>query len=803
MLNDLDRQALYERLAIPSASRVALEEMRLASPSRKVGEHALNNVVVRLPSPLMGHAIEVESRTCEAIFVMETEVSRSALEIWPQVELRRIERLSECGRRSVNNATVDFLVYRDDAICLVECKPQKKIQRLAERDPREWVRTSTGWSRPPLEAWANQRGMRYEIWSPPELHSLYGANLFEIYSQIGCSNESTGPIVDRLVKAAAGAPITLRAAVEKVPNLKIALVLKLIAGGVLFGTLKGALIDEPEQFYISTDRVRCEELDRKLLEGVETGLRPLCIADPVLRATKTDYSRGKARLERAERILAGDSPSTRRYAPLVKAVVAAKREGRNPLAVCITRYADCGYRDSRITDVQEDAITKTIEDFWDSGLALKRVDLWIELKKICKARGISDIPSQTTLNARIKSRPREKRDLAVGGKRQYHANRPPSDPRLRGHRALAPFSNVHIDATKFDNRVSPDVLDLIPFSCPVLYTAIDEATDDVVGRSLAFGNASRFGLNLLLRDMVFRHGRLPTGITLDRGSDLQSETMKEVALEYRIAMRKRPSGAPRYGSTAENSIGRINSDLAHRLPGSTLPDQKGRSVDGRFKSYATARIVFSTIVQILDEYLFEIRRDQQIDSHEGSPFEQTCALTNYFGEFGRCIALDDKFILLTSVPIGRKHSLEGNRLRTASRTYTSADLTRELLLGRKAEEWRLDCANPSRAYGKFGTAWITALASDCVRYQVRSPIEGIFEVLYGPDRARRKRAAKVAQRDRVLDLVDRAKASAPATEHLDIRLSSNEQPLPGGAIPLPEVEIWGASELLPLLEADE
>ena len=82
------------------------------------------------------------------------------------------------------------------------------------------------------------------------------------------------------------------------------------------------------------------------------------------------------------------------------------------------------------------------------------------------------------------------------------------------------------------------------------------------------------------------------------------------------------------------------------------------------------------------------------------------------------------------------------------------------------DEVRLDCADPSRCYVKFKLKWICAVTSDVLTQQVSSKQDKIFARLYTRDSARANRALKEAARDGVIDQVDLANASKPATRNV-------------------------------------
>lgn len=356
------------------------------------------------------------------------------------------------------------------------------------------------------------------------------------------------------------------------------------------------------------------------------------------------------------------------------------------------------------------AIEHVINQYWNRGTCTRLDDLHCRLRRHCADALISDVPSKASLSRAVKRRSSAKHDLATGGNRLFHTNKPPSDPVTRSVRAIGFMHMVQIDSTKFDHRSAATTCPALPFSCPTLYSAIDQATGAIVGRSLSFGPPSRFGIALLLRDIVDRHGQLPLSITLDRGSEGWSKMIVAFAAVYAVNLVMRPAGAGRFGSEIENALREINTNISHRLVGSTLIDQKGRAADAKFRSYKTARLAFVHVVEAVDHFLFKVWPDRPIGELGGTPAQRYDEAME-LGVAGRSVSYDVDFELATSVPIKRAgwRVNKERSLRVLYRSYSSPDLTVMLRNHGNPDEVRLDCADPSRCYVKFKLKWICAV----------------------------------------------------------------------------------------------
>lgn len=301
------------------------------------------------------------------------------------------------------------------------------------------------------------------------------------------------------------------------------------------------------------------------------------------------------------------------------------------------------------------------------------------------SRGVRT-PSETTLRNRLRRKDPLVRAYAEGGGRGFHAAEPASDPSVRSLRCLMPGLMVHVDSTKFDVRCSADLLGTFGFECPTLYVAMDSATGRPLGRSVLFGHSCRNALAVLIRDILHRQGWLPRYWIADGGSEYTGGWFQDFCNFCGATRIQPPPGAPRKNSLAENALGRINSELSHRFLGSTLPDQAGRSVVAKKKSYATACHTYSTIVDCLDHYLFEDLPSIAHGNDRHSAQERNDEIVDTFGNVGvvRIDSLDD-FLIATSIPIERDLEVDPSRgVRYLQRIYTSADLVHQIRLHRGA-----------------------------------------------------------------------------------------------------------------------
>jgi putative transposase len=275
-----------------------------------------------------------------------------------------------------------------------------------------------------------------------------------------------------------------------------------------------------------------------------------------------------------------------------------------------------------------------------------------------------------------------------------------------------------------------------------------------LGFSFVFGSPRTDGLAILFRDIARRNGSIPSMIHVDRGSENRSKWLQEFCCDTGI--RYSPTAGSAWNSSAESMLKFVNTQIAQRLLGSTLPDRRGRSADGRYKSRRTARLEFSVIYKQIEEYLFT-----NLANHPQkgiSPAESRIHLLSAQGNLAIPTVVDEPFLIRTSVPLDRKPSITDRRaIRLEEGAFTSRELSDMSLQGRSIEQARLDCEDAKVLYLKMGDCWLKAFHQRIQSYaSVIEVSEQIFDLCMGPiDRAsdrRIKRESSARLRRRVHEM---------------------------------------------------
>jgi putative transposase len=767
MFTEAQRSVYYQALGFTPVVIRELEEMRLTSPSRQVSQRGLKNVLVDMASGCNQGRRRLESMSCEFIFALELDTFDSCHEYYTQVSPKNVIREGK-----ISNAHVDFLVFRKDSIGLVECKPQSSLEDLKTRRPDEWQCLDGIWRRPVLEEWARDRGLTYSIWSPPDPHGIYGANLLAIYgAKTADRTFADAACVARLRRVLQERSISLQTALDEIRGLTGFHVLCALAEKKVYGLLKAVSLDRADQFILYANAEQAEECDARLLDALRQDGKQPAPTSELITATPVDYGKAKLRLARVDRMSNGEEPVTRRYARLARQVSEARRLGGNPLAVCLTRYANSGRRIGQLTGDQEAHLAGAITRYRSDSSITTKVQGHDCLVKRCESEGLRS-PSRTTFQKRLCQYSLQQRAHAVGGYRAFHAVEEAINPMDRTIRCPVPGLMVHVDSTKFDIRCSPNKKSSLKSDCPTLYVAIDSATGMPLGCAVLFGPSRRLALAVLIRDIFHRQGFLPRYWMADGGAEYVGPWF-EGFCDYAGATRLQPPpGAPRKNSLAENALGRINSEVAHRFLGSTAPDKAGRSVTAKQKSYATACHDYATIVGELERYLFEDVPETPLPASRTSPAEEWEQNTSVLGHAG-VVHVDnmDNFLIATSVPLDRCLKVDPVRgIRYMQRKYTSTSLL-DLCRTENPIEMRIDCVDPHRMYVKFRTKWVLAQTPQSLKRGTMSVVEKLFEAAV--DLIRRSGVARTRdaiRQERALR-IEKANQEAKATKHLESQLT--------------------------------
>jgi len=706
-----------------------IEDMVVESGARKPGKGALKNLITRVPSRKNGGYRFLESHTVERLFHYQLERRQDVLGYVTQVRCPGVRRRNGNGFH-VSNPTLDFLVFYRTRIVIVECKAEEDLEKLARKKDEEWLLRDGVWANVVHQEFATRLGIQAEVYSVGSLFSTELQNAELINAELSSAGaDSERRLIDAAAAMLRNGPMTIDEVSEILPAFTIRTAARMLGEGSAFGLERIISIGDVDEFLLFSSAVHRDVVDRELWPDQVEQTAELKISDRILLAKAEHVEIARNRWERLQKIARGEEPQTRRMTELGKKVAGAISSGVSPIEACLTNYTLCGNRGRRLIEAQIVAIGEVVES-WSKGKFPDRFEAWLELERKC-VTAEANVPHQSTLNRAIRKADPTRRMLSVDGIRQYQKERARTDGSRCSLPSIAFGHTLIIDSSNFDQRLAGNLLTFLPSSVPRFYAGVDGATGYPMAHALMFGAARTDGLAILLRQFVWRHGFLPRCIQLDRGPENTGNWIVGFAEHFGIELRWPPTGSSRSNGQAENAIGRVNHNVAHKSPGSTLPDQRGRATDGRLKSRKTAIKGFEYVVHQFDGYFYgefaNTRNQQGISPADLREYAESIA-----GNGGLPCRLDDAFKVLTSIVIDIPKSVVSSRgIRLVEGSYAGAALNAAL---REAHitELRKDCINPAVVYAKAGGNWYRAFRRDCVPLLCRSAAHRLFKLLSEP-----------------------------------------------------------------------
>lgn len=779
------RDPVYLALKLTQSQINAIEEMIAEAPARIPGKGALDNLITLIPSAKNGGRRWLESHTVERLYFYSVERDPTVIGYVTQVRCRGVTREVKKGKH-VSSPTLDFLVFYEDRISLVECKTVETLEKLSLKKS-EWSCNDGTWTNTPYKEFAARLGLELEIYAVDRLFSieLQNAELitYELNSVDSQANAILRANASRLLR---DRPLTIEQLSSLIPGFTVRTAAKMLAERSVFGLERIISLADTDTFLLFSAEVHRDVIDAELWPLRLDETAELKISDQLLLASEKHVKFAKKRWAKLQAIGRGEELITRKMDELSRIVLASVEKGISPIEACLPRYPNSGNRSRRLTGEQIAAIEQIVIR-WSKGEFSDRTDAWFELEKICKNKEIPT-PHQTTLNLEIRKTDKTRRTLIVDGIRQYQKDKDRTDGSKCSLPSIAFGHTLIIDSSNFDQRTAKNLLTQFPSSVPRFYAGIDGSTGYPMAHALLFGPARTDGLAILMREFVSRHGFLPQCIQLDRGSENTGKWIKDFADHYDIELRWVPTGGSRYNGQAENVIGRVNHAVAHKAPGSTLPDQKGRSTDGRLKSRKTASKGFEYIVQKFEDYFYGELANTR-DKENLSPTDRKEYIIELVGAGGRNCEFNDAFRVLTSIKIDIPKSIHAARgIRLVEGAYSGSALNNALRKNH-ITELRKDCINPAILYAKAGGLWYRAFRRDCVPLLDRSGAACLYRLLNEPQWRSDRTAHNLDQkRNSYEKRVAEMQEAMPGKEHLTSAVPETESQVESHVKKKPEFE---------------
>lgn len=735
------RLAIYQRAGIPRGFWSEIESVILEAPARKVGAGALDNVVGGLSSRKSRDIRAFESHTVERLYLYQLELAPDVVAYRTQARLHNVEATDSRGIRKTWPVTADMIVLREDSVTIVECKSRSWLEKEVRKPKSTWSCIDGRWRSSSHEIWAAARGLRFEVVAREEICGVELQNFEFIYAmswQTATSRDET--IMARARDVLASGPKTVVELCAHVPGFNNRHTGFMLGRRLAYGMLRSQSISLEDSFLLFDDERHAQEADRIVFKETASSFAPINISRPILTATSIDTAIAVARLQRIEDMRTGKSPGNDRTRRLERRMLRGVSQGLTEEEALLGEKHKCGNHGRKLATAQVEAIDKTVRNHWQNGKLTDLDHLYLELKREC-ALLETPAPSKTTLRLAASAVDLRRRSLALGGMRAYQAGKNITPPDRTSLPPVAYGHTLHIDSSVLDNRSAPNLITKFPAEKARFYIGVDGATSKPMGHALLFGPARTDGLAILMREYVSRNGFLPCLIIVDRGTENTSNWFKQFCREAGITWMYAPTAASPYNGLAENIIGRVNSQVAHRLPGSSKPDQKGRAVDGKFKSRKTAQIAFEEISKEFRTYVFEdIPRTPNDDNI--TPNEMAEELQR-FGEFaGRTAAMDAAFFIVTSVPTNTSPKVEHGYIRTSYGKFSSIEFQAGVANKKRVDDLRRDCLDPTVMYARVENTWYQIFNRAVLHFRQLTDIQKLWKMLSRPLNSADARAAR-------------------------------------------------------------
>ncbi len=180
------------------------------------------------------------------------------------------------------------------------------------------------------------------------------------------------------------------------------------------------------------------------------------------------------------------------------------------------------------------------------------------------------------------------------------------------------LDRIEIDNTPLDILII-DTHTMLPLGKPWLTYAIDRHSRMIMGYYISFSAPSAYAILQCISMSIFPKDQLlerfpdikdiwpacgiPIEVFVDNGMDLQSNAVKAAGEELNISVIFCPVRDPKMKAAIERSIGTINKDFIHTLPGTVFSNVNER---GDYPSEALSAISLDTLIHVITKWIVEI-----------------------------------------------------------------------------------------------------------------------------------------------------------------------------------------------------
>ena len=255
-----DFQQWCDRLGYSQKTQNEIERIRNSQPSRRVSG-GKRSVSGKYPSQKMGVTIQFESHKVELPFIHQLEHDDDVLEYYDQPPSFKLSYKSKIGRSIGYYYTSDFFVIKRDSAGWWECKPEAKLQELADKKPEQYcLGDDNEWHFVPAETYASELGLNFRVWSSASIDWILQQNLEFLadYFRYDYSNPKQSDVEKTISLVVQDVGITLSELFETAPEVEADVIYKLIAEEQIYFDLSSSRLVEPKKCHLFRDHSTAE-----------------------------------------------------------------------------------------------------------------------------------------------------------------------------------------------------------------------------------------------------------------------------------------------------------------------------------------------------------------------------------------------------------------------------------------------------------------------------------------------------------------------------------------------------------------
>ncbi len=648
------------------------------------------------------------------------------------------------GRHQRIEYTPDALVVDDKSVQIIELKTDGEADELVKARPYDWRTTADGYEYTTARKYFQSIGLQYAVVVSSSLPWIRTRNQQFLARQ--SDPEPNGAADRRIISyVKRHSPASLDRIIAACNLSTAGPILRLIKAATLHVDLDHALLSSPNSTYV------CASAEQAC--AAARGFASIQAAAGARATVPLDITGDPGHLDKLDaRIIAVQggtyndgsdwTPSRRTEQRWAKAFRVGGAIALNP------RWSRCGRRGSRVSAWHEKLLVTCIASARSSGTRPSRLTAFggyeTALKKAAREHSCREHNIHYSMFCKLwKQRDHCTKDaMARGGRRLANAVEPYGDVDTQIVLADGPFQVAHID-----HCLAPSYTQDGKGATgkPWLTILVDDWQSEPLARVLTKEYPSHRTDLALLRDCVRRHGRLPSTIFSDHGSDFMCRAFIGALAALHVSSLFRPETDPRVGHPIERTFGTFATTVCQGFEGFAFDVPNARAVSKKKHPSLGPKRDLSDLERHIDHLLFEViptlKRldggDSKLDAR--TKFEKT------YGRQGVPVEADLTFLIVTAPPLKEKGCIEpSGAIRVLDKRFYSAALI-DIDVRAHDLSLRLEPEDPTILYFVLDGKWHVAKCRDARKSRGRSDesIRSEAQRQKRPtakDRAKRRRA---------------------------------------------------------------